>query len=130
MNVKRTTQRLALIASVTLGAWACNSGGTGDEDERGSVGPAHPGYKYCTDRGGVIDNAKDLCVFSDGTTCAPIPLWNGECGQAHSYCVEKGGKLERKERDMGGWTAIVAVCTLNGKECDEHDFIRTGKCGE
>lgn len=145
MKVIRTTPLglIAFVAFVGGGAWACNSGGDdagasssssssgggpGDEDERGSVGPAHPAFKYCTDRGGQIDNAKDLCVFPDGTACPPMRFWYGQCGQTHSYCEEHGGKLTSTERDMGGWTAIIPVCTLGGKECDEHEFIRTGKC--
>lgn len=145
MKVIRTTQ-LTLLAFIAMGAWACNStgtdagassssgaGGSGDEDERGSLGPAHPSYEYCTNRGGKIQYAKDasadgLCIFPDGTSCPVYRFWNAECGQAHSYCEEHGGKIARKERDMGGWTAIVAVCTLNGKECDEHEFMKSGKC--
>ena len=126
MKVNRIT-KAALLALVAMGAWACD-GGAGDEDERGSVGPAHPSYAYCTKRGGTVDNAKDLCVFNDGTSCPPMQFWNGECGQAHSYCEEHGGKVAKKERDMGGWTALVSVCTLNGKECDEHELVESGKC--
>ena len=29
---------------------------------------------------------------------------------------------------MGGWTAAAAVCEVDGKQCQEETFYRTGKC--
>ncbi len=29
---------------------------------------------------------------------------------------------------MGGWTAVYALCDVNGKKCKESDFFVTKKC--
>jgi len=96
------------------------------EDERGSVGVPNPASEYC--RGlGYAEKESD-CVFPDGTSCEQWSFWRGECGEEHSYCVLHGGELTAEERDMGGWTALVAVCTVDGVSCKEDDFWRTGRC--
>ena len=96
------------------------------EDERGAVGVPPPAAEYCAKTGYKITG--DRCVFPDGTSCEQWSFYRAECGQDRSYCSVHGGRLSRQEQDMGGWTSVVAVCELNGKQCKEDVFFRTGKC--
>jgi putative hemolysin len=118
---------LGLVLVSLLGA--CKADGTNDdkdEDERGSVGPANPAAVYCSELGYTLTDSD--CVFPDGSTCEQWSFWNGQCGQAHSYCNRHGGQVANEQRDMGDWTSKTAICTLDGKKCDEHVFMKTAKC--
>lgn len=122
--------RLALGAAVLV---ACSDGDGGlggtpkaDEDERGSVGVPPTAGEYCTKLGFTI--AESQCKFPDGTSCEQWAFYRGECGAPRTYCNQHGGTISSKTEDMGGWTAVYGVCSLNGKQCKESSFIQTGKC--
>lgn len=97
-----------------------------DEDERGSVGVPPPAAEYCKKLGYPIEG--DDCVFPDGSKCEQWSFYRGECGQAHSYCNTHGGTISTKSEDMGGWTAVYGLCSLDGKECKESEFFVEEKC--
>jgi putative hemolysin len=97
-----------------------------DDDERGSLGVPPSAADYCQKLGYELDGS--TCRFPDGTSCEEWSFYYGTCGQAHSYCAMHGGTVTNESRDMGSYTASVAVCTLDGKKCDESDFYRSGKC--
>ncbi len=96
-----------------------------DDDERGSVGVPPAAAGYCIKLGYQYDGA---CHFPDGTSCDAWKFFYGECGQAYSYCNKHGGSVANELRDAGSFTETLAVCTLNGKTCDEQNFFKTGKC--
>ncbi|MBS2018040.1 MAG: DUF333 domain-containing protein [Deltaproteobacteria bacterium] len=122
------------LAGAALLAAACSDGSGGvdgttlkaDEDERGSVGVPPTAAEYCAKLGFTAMNSQ--CTFPDGTSCDQWAFYRGECGAARSYCNQHGGAITSKTEDMGGWTAVYGVCTLNGKTCKESSFIQTGKC--
>ena len=99
---------------------------TPDEDERGSVGVPPPAAEYCKKLGYPIEG--DDCVFPDGSKCEQWSFYRGECGQAHSFCNTHGGTISTKTEDMGGWTAVYGLCSLDGKECKESEFFVEEKC--
>ncbi len=103
---------------------------TTDEDERGSVGVPPPAIGYCEKLGYKVEYAgtNESCRFPDGTTCEVWAFYEGRCGQPHSYCNTHGGTVANERRQIETYTASVAVCTLNGKTCDETTFFSTGKC--
>jgi putative hemolysin len=119
---------LTLSAVVVGGLLVACGGGhpSADEDERGSVGVPPTAPEYCTRLGFTM--AGSQCTFPDGTSCEQWAFWRGECGQSHSYCNQHGGSVSSKAEDMGTWTAIYAVCNLNGKPCKETSFMQTSKC--
>jgi len=93
----------------------------------GGVGLANPAAVYCTDLG--YDVVDGRCAFPDGTSCEPWAFWRGECGEAHSFCARQGGTVAATSQDVGGWTAIVAVCTLpSGATCNEQSFAQSCVC--
>lgn len=125
--------RLAAAAALVSSAIACGGGSGGSsprpvvaEDERGSVGVPPTADEYCTKLGFSL--ADGQCKFPDGTGCEPWSFYRGECGQAHTYCNQRGGAISTKTEDMGTWTAVYGVCDLNGKQCKESSFIQTGSC--
>jgi putative hemolysin len=96
------------------------------EDERGSVGPGSPAAIYCEKLG--YKPSGDACVFPDGTSCEQWAFYRADCGREHTYCQTHGGTITTEERDAGGFTAIEAICTLNGARCTEESFYRDEKC--
>jgi len=105
---------------------ACGSA-TASDDERGSAGiPPSPAVEYCTKLGYTYDGTD--CTFPDGTSCDPWIFYYGTCGQAYSYCNTHGGTISSTTKDMGGWAAHVALCTIGGISCEEDSFFRTGVC--
>lgn len=99
---------------------AAPSGGTG-------IGLANPAAVYC--EGSGHSTSGDDCVFADGTKCEQWSFYRGECGQAHSFCNQNGGKISNVTEDMGGWTASYALCTLpSGASCEETEFAQSCGC--
>jgi putative hemolysin len=96
------------------------------EDERGSVGPGNPAAYYCQNSGHKPEGSD--CVFADGTRCEQWSFWRAECGKEHSYCQGHGGTVVSEARDSGGFKIVTAMCTVNGKTCEEDGFSRTGVC--
>jgi putative hemolysin len=130
MRASRCTVLVIALASAGLHV-ACSDGDSAgspkaDEDERGSVGVPPTAGEYCTKLGFALDGSN--CKFPDGTICEQWSFYRGECGQKHTYCQKQGGSIASKTEDMGGWTAVYGVCTVNGKSCKESSFIQTGKC--
>lgn len=134
MKSRETLVTAAVLAAATL-LIACSDGEGGiggggspkaDEDERGSVGVPPTAGEYCTMLGFVA--SESACKFPDGTSCEMWAFYRGECGAPHSYCNQHGGAISSKTEDMGGWTAVYGVCSVNGVQCKESSFIRTGKC--
>lgn len=113
------------------------SGNVASEDERQPIGVPPPAYDYCSDLGyQVVTETEDgdtvsHCVFPDGSRCPLVAFYEGQCGQAFSYCEQHGGTVDNVEEDTGaGWTASFARCTVDGRTCNESDFVETGRCGE
>jgi len=79
------------------------------------IGMANPASVYCEGAGGT--NTDSDCVFSDGTKCEQWSFYRGECGQAHSFCNQHGGKVSNVNEDMGGWTASYAKVEVGGNGC-------------
>jgi putative hemolysin len=96
------------------------------EDERGSVGLPPGAPMYCAKLGFSLVDGQ--CVFPDGTACNAWAFYRGECGQSHSYCNQHGGTVSSKTKVTGTLTTADAVCDLNGVECTEANFLKTGKC--
>ena len=119
-----------LVAAAIAAPVACGSSSEvppkADEDERGSVGVPPPAARYCMKSGFTLVNGE--CTFPDGTSCAMTAFYNGQCGQAHSYCTQHGGTPSSQTEDMGSWTATYAACDLNGKRCHDSSFAVTGTC--
>jgi putative hemolysin len=116
-----------VIVSLTLAACDGSGSGTAAEDERGSVGPGSPAAIYCEKIGYKADG--ESCIFPDGTSCEQWSFYRATCGQQHSYCSRRGGTIASREVDAGdGFTAVTAICTVNGKQCAEEDFYRAGNC--
>jgi putative hemolysin len=91
------------------------------------AGGANPAAAYCQAMGYAIEG--EQCVLPDGAECEQWAFYRGECGQTHSFCNQHGGTVSSVMKDMGTWTAVVAVCTLpNGKQCEEDAFARTCQC--
>jgi putative hemolysin len=103
-----------------------SGGASASEDERGSVGVPPTAGEYCARLGFSLTGSG--CTFPDGTSCDEWAFFRGECGQPHSYCNQHGGVVSSKTEDMGTWTAVYGVCTLNGAQCQESSFMQTGKC--
>jgi putative hemolysin len=126
------TSRRVLASAAAAGLVAACGGdpapsrSAGSEDERGAIGVPPPPDEYCKNLGFVI--VESACTFPDGTSCDQWAFYRGECGQERSYCNQQGGQISTKTEDMGTWTAVTGVCTLNGKECDEARFMQTGVC--
>jgi len=126
--------RLPLAASLAIAGLvvACGGGSTSPsgpvalEDERGSVGVPPTAAEYCTRLGFTLEGSQ--CNFPDGTSCEQWAFFRAECGLPHSYCNQHGGTVSSKTEDMGTWTAIYAVCDVNGKQCKDATFMQTGKC--
>jgi putative hemolysin len=128
---------LFALAALAAAAAACGSGGTPDdsshvpgpiaEDERGAPGVPSPASAYCH-KLGFVPTDDGTCRYPDGTSCDQWAFYRAQCGQPFSYCNRHGGQVSSQERDMGGWTALVAVCTIDGKECTDESFLATGKC--
>ncbi len=115
---------LVSLASVV----GCDGGSsTLVEDERGSVGPANPAAVYCDKLG--YRSEGEACLFPDGTSCEQWSFYRAACGQQHSYCNQHGGTVSSEETDSGGFTIIKAICTVDGKRCEEQDFVSNGSCG-
>ncbi len=114
------------VAAVLVACGGGSSTSPASEDERGSVGVPPTAAEYCTNLGFAL--VESQCKFSDGTRCDEWAFYRGQCGQAHSYCNQHGGTVSSKTEDMGTWTAVYAVCKLNGKQCNEGSFMQTGKC--
>lgn len=129
MNRRRRSALAAVLGGALV---ACGGGGGGggapaaSEDERGSVGVPPTAAEYCVKLGFTL--ADSQCKFPDGTSCEEWAFYRGQCGQAHSYCNQHGGTISTKTEDEGGWTAVVGVCDLDGKQCEEGSFVSTGKC--
>lgn len=111
---------------VACGDGDSSRGAAADEDERGSVGVPPPPGEYCTRLGFTI--VGNQCQFPDATSCELWAFYRAECGQSHSYCQKQGGTVSTKTEDMGTWTAVYAVCDLNGKRCNDATFMQKGKC--
>ena len=127
--------RQGFVSAVAVAALLVACGGSvgspspgpqASEDERGSVGVPPGIAQYCLTLGFVL--AEGQCKFPDGTTCEETAFYRGQCGQSHSYCNQHGGTVSSNTEDAGTFTAIVAVCDLNGKQCTESSFVQTGKC--
>lgn len=99
---------------------------TASEDERGSVGVPPTAGEYCAKLGYTVTD--NQCRFPDGTSCEQWAFYRAECGNPRSYCVLHGGTVATKTENKGTWTAVYAVCTLNGKVCEEGAFLTSGKC--
>jgi putative hemolysin len=127
MGSQRLHVSIAALAAVTVTALgllgAC---GGGSEDERGSIGVPPSAPPYCTNLGYTV--VGDNCTFPDGTSCEQWAFYRGECGQSHSYCNLHGGSVASQTVDAGTFTTVSAVCTLNGRQCDEATFMATGHC--
>lgn len=108
---------------VAAGLLACN---VTSEDERGSIGDKLPPIAYCEALGYVMVDAQ--CQFPDGTACEQWSFYRGSCGQEHSWCNLHGGQVTNETKDMGTWTAEIAVCTIDGQRCLEDPLYRTGVC--
>ena len=120
---------LALAASTAACSSSSSAGNTAPtvaEDERGSVGVPPPPAEYCQKLGYTITDSN--CVFPDGTSCDEWAFYRGQCGQAHSYCELHGGRISTDVEDAGTYTAIVAICTVGGAQCEETHFFQTGSC--
>ena len=130
--LRRRVSLAATMVALAPVVAACSGGSSSppqkvaSDDERGSIGVPPPAIDYCQKSGFTIENGR--CVFPDGTSCEQWSFYYATCGQAHSYCDQHGGQVSSETRDMGTWTAAVAVCDLGGKRCDEDTFFRTGKC--
>lgn len=126
------TQRSIWFGILGIALLACSDETTSappkntDEDERGSVGAPPPPAEYCQKLGYELQGS--TCVFPDGTSCDEWQFYYGLCGQANSYCNKHGGSVANESRNMGTYTASVAVCTLGDKKCDEATFFSSGKC--
>lgn len=62
-----------------------------------------------------------------GGICVKAGTAGGNAGMANpasTNCIEKGGQL----RIVSGSEGEYGMCTLNGIECEEWDFFRTGEC--
>jgi putative hemolysin len=126
MIVERTWGLIVVIAAVSVAACDGGRSPTGEEDERGSVGPGSPAAIYCEKIGYRTEG--ELCMFPDGTSCEQWSFYRATCGQKHSFCVRKGGTIVSEQADAGGFTTVTAVCTVNGTKCDEENFYRSGAC--
>jgi putative hemolysin len=90
-------------------------------------GGVNPASVYCAELGYTLDG--EDCAFPDGTRCEEWAFFRGECGGAHSFCNLHGGAISTKTEDMGGWTAVYAICTLpDGKQCKDDDFAHSCAC--
>jgi len=121
-----------------------NPGNTNIQSDSGSdtqqqgdgAAPAAPNLAsgYCFDLGYTLgvessnEGESGNCIFPDGTSCANWDFFRGKCGQAFSFCNLHGGSISNRLANMGTWIADYAVCTLNGVECDELTFFKTGTC--
>lgn len=92
------------------------------EDERGSVGPANPASVYCEKLGYTNKLEDELCVFPDGTSCPQFKFLSGECSPERSYCNVHGGTVAPQKDSYTG------ICTVNGKQCPDHDYFESGVC--
>ena len=112
----------------TTPASASNTNGnkTTDDDERSSIGVPNPAADYCVKLGYTL--ASPNCNFPDGTSCDEWSFYNGDCGHSSSYCNTHGGQVSAEVFDAGSYTGSKAVCSLDGKTCDESTFYQTGKC--
>ncbi|HVM69116.1 MAG TPA: DUF333 domain-containing protein [Gaiellaceae bacterium] len=125
-------RHLPLLGLVLFGCASPTSPGApagsnvASEDERGNVGVPPPAVEYCKSLGYTL--VGEQCQLPDGTSCEQWSFYRGACGQAHSYCNRHGGQISTVERDAGTSTAVVAVCDLDGKRCEEDTFWRSGKC--
>ncbi len=96
-------------------------------EDRSSAMVANPAATYCTALGYAL--AGEDCVFPDATQCEQWAFYRGECGAEHSFCNQNGGSVANETKDMGGWTASYAVCTLaSGQSCSESDFMHACSC--
>ncbi len=121
-----------LVACGTSGGGSSDAGAPGPnvasgEDERGSAGVPPTAAQYCQNLGYVLDAGQ--CRFPDGSSCEEWSFFRGQCGQPFSYCARHGGTIQSVTEDAGTFTAVHAVCTLAGKQCDEGTFMQTGTCG-
>jgi putative hemolysin len=96
------------------------------EDERGSLGVPQPAAEYCQGLGYTA--LAERCQFPDGTDCEQWSFFRGQCGQKYSYCNLHGGQVTSETQDNGTWTAVVAVCEIDGKRCLEDRLWRSGEC--
>lgn len=124
-SLRRLAPMLAILGPLACGG-AIVTGSPSSEDERGSVGVPPTAAEYCTKLGFVF--VESQCKFPDGTACDGWAFYRGECGNSHSYCTQRGGTISSKTEDMGSWTAVYAVCSLNGKQCKESSFVQTSRC--
>lgn len=104
------------------------------DDERGSIGPPGAAAEYCEGLGYTLEavdgptGQEADCVFPEGSRCSQWTFYRGECGQEHSYCVRQGGALSSEERTHDGWSALVAICRIDGAECEEWSYFKTHRC--
>jgi putative hemolysin len=119
-------QQIIAAASAAL-LLACG-GGSASDDERGAVGVPNGAADYCT-RLGFTLVSDGRCQFPDGSSCEEWAFYRAQCGQPHSFCERHGGTISSQTEDAGTWTSVVAVCSLNGKQCTEASFMGTGTCG-
>jgi putative hemolysin len=120
------TAPLAVIAALASAqVFSCGTP-SASEDERGSIGVPTPPAAYCKAAGGTLVGSD--CVFADGTRCEQWSFWRAQCGQAHSYCSQHGGVVSTATQDAGTFTTVSAVCTLNGRTCDEDRFSKDAVC--
>jgi putative hemolysin len=125
------TVAAGLLVACSGSSGSDNNGASGNkpvaiEDERGSVGVPPTAGEYCVMLGYTLSGSD--CQFPDGTSCEEWAFYRGQCGQPHSYCNQHGGTIASKTVNMGTWTAIYGVCTVNGAQCDEGIFVQSTKC--
>lgn len=123
---ERATRRNEVATAVVLFLATFSACNASSEDERGSLGEPPAAIAYCEGLGYTLTDS--LCQFPDGTACEPWSFYYALCGETHSYCHLHGGQISSESQDMGTWTAVVAVCQIDGKRCLEDPLWRTGEC--
>ena len=91
------------------------------------IGHGNPADAYCLAMGYRLEAALtadggeySLCAFPDGESCDAWAFFQGECGEAHSYCAKQGlGQVVKK--GGGQFSAVYAVCV-------DKNFRRVWSC--
>ncbi len=91
-------------------------------------GLANPASVYCQGLGFKEETRTSaagqsgVCIFPDNSECDAWDFLAGRCGQANSFCVKQGGKLQTNANSN------IATCVFSDNStCGEFEYFQ-GQC--
>ena len=109
----------ALLPILGFASQAMEQCGRNHENEATTAakGPGHNNVAawYCTEMGGSFtliekDGQYGQCEFPDSTICEVWSFFQGQCGEAYSYCAEIGFDQETRDDGRDLYSSTYAVC--------------------